>query len=61
MREDLKSQLMNLQGLEFIYEKQLFPELEYIVKPILTREVAKIQKYLPDGIAPDWPKDSERA
>jgi class 3 adenylate cyclase/tetratricopeptide (TPR) repeat protein len=40
MREDLKSQLMNLQGLEFIYEKQLFPELEYIFKHILTQEVA---------------------
>ena len=40
MREDLKSQLLNLQGLEFIYEKRLFPELEYIFKHILTQEVA---------------------
>jgi tetratricopeptide (TPR) repeat protein len=40
MREDLKSQLMNLQGLEFIYEKSLFPELEYIFKHALTQEVA---------------------
>jgi len=40
MREELKSHLMNLQGLEFIYEKQLFPELEYIFKHILTQEVA---------------------
>ena len=40
MREELKSHLINLQGLEFIYEKQLFPELEYIFKHILTQEVA---------------------
>ena len=40
MKEDLKSQLINLQGLEFIYEKRLFPELEYIFKHILTQEVA---------------------
>ncbi|PQP35003.1 guanylate cyclase [Desulfobacteraceae bacterium SEEP-SAG9] len=40
MREELKSHLMNLQDLEFIYEKQLFPELEYIFKHILTQEVA---------------------
>jgi class 3 adenylate cyclase/tetratricopeptide (TPR) repeat protein len=38
--EDLKSQLLNLQGLEFIYEKSLFPELEYIFKHALTQEVA---------------------
>jgi predicted ATPase/class 3 adenylate cyclase len=40
MREELKSHLTNLQGLEFIYEKSLFPELEYIFKHILTQEVA---------------------
>jgi predicted ATPase len=40
MREELKSYLMNLQGLEFIYEKSLFPELEYIFKHALTQEVA---------------------
>ncbi|GAG14639.1 unnamed protein product, partial [marine sediment metagenome] len=40
MREDLKSYLLNLQGLEFIYEKSLFPELEYIFKHALTQEVA---------------------
>jgi class 3 adenylate cyclase/tetratricopeptide (TPR) repeat protein len=40
VREDLKSQLLNLQGLEFIYEKNLFPELEYIFKHALTQEVA---------------------
>ncbi len=40
MREELKSHLLNLQGLEFIYEKQLFPELEYIFKHALTQEVA---------------------
>ena len=40
MQEDLKSYLLNLQGLEFIYEKQLFPELEYIFKHALIQEVA---------------------
>jgi class 3 adenylate cyclase/tetratricopeptide (TPR) repeat protein len=40
MREELKSYLLNLQGLEFIYEKSLFPELEYIFKNALTQEVA---------------------
>ena len=40
MREELKSYLLNLQGLEFIYEKALFPELEYIFKHALTQEVA---------------------
>ena len=40
MREELKSHLLNLQGLEFVYEKKLFPELEYIFKHALTQEVA---------------------
>jgi len=40
MQEELKSHLLNLQGLEFIYEKNLFPELEYIFKHALTQEVA---------------------
>jgi class 3 adenylate cyclase/tetratricopeptide (TPR) repeat protein len=40
MREELKSNLLNLQGLEFIYEKRLFPELEYVFKHALTQEVA---------------------
>jgi len=40
MSEDLKSCLLNLQGLEFIYEKTLFPELEYIFKHALIQEVA---------------------
>jgi hypothetical protein len=40
MREELKSWLLNLQGLEFIYEKRLFPELEYVFKHALTQEVA---------------------
>jgi class 3 adenylate cyclase/tetratricopeptide (TPR) repeat protein len=40
MKDELKSSLINLQGLEFIYEKQLFPELEYIFKHALTQEVA---------------------
>jgi class 3 adenylate cyclase/tetratricopeptide (TPR) repeat protein len=40
MREELKWYLLELQGLEFIYEKSLFPELEYIFKHALTQEVA---------------------
>ena len=40
MREELKAYLINLQGLELIYEKRLFPELEYIFKHALTQEVA---------------------
>ncbi|MFX0203220.1 MAG: guanylate cyclase, partial [Candidatus Hodarchaeota archaeon] len=40
MREELKSHLLNLQGLELIYEKSLFPELEYIFKHALIQEVA---------------------
>ncbi|MCK5097553.1 MAG: AAA family ATPase, partial [Desulfobacteraceae bacterium] len=40
MKNELKSNLLNLQGLEFIYEKNLFPELEYIFKHALTQEVA---------------------
>ena len=40
MRQGLKSYLLNLQGLEFIYEKSLFPELEYVFKHALTQEVA---------------------
>jgi len=40
MKEELKSYLLNLQGLEFIAEKRLFPELDYIFKHALTQEVA---------------------
>ncbi len=40
MKEELKSGLVNLQGLEFIYEKGLFPDLEYIFKHALVQEVA---------------------
>jgi class 3 adenylate cyclase/energy-coupling factor transporter ATP-binding protein EcfA2 len=40
LREELKAYLLNLQDLEFIYEKSLFPELEYIFKHALTQEVA---------------------
>jgi predicted ATPase len=38
--EDPRSQLTNLVGLEIIYEKALYPELEYIFKHALTQEVA---------------------
>ena len=40
LNEELKSNLLELQGLEFISEKRLFPELEYIFKHALTQEVA---------------------
>ncbi|MFC1858192.1 adenylate/guanylate cyclase domain-containing protein [Thermodesulfobacteriota bacterium] len=40
MKEELRQHLANLQGLEFIYEKSLFPELEYIFRHALTQEVA---------------------
>jgi len=40
MQEDLKSHLLNLQGLEFITEKRLFPELEYIFKHAIIQEVS---------------------
>ena len=40
LNEELKSDLLKLQGLEFIYEKRLFPELEYVFKHALTQEVA---------------------
>ena len=40
MKKGLKSYLLNLQDLEFIYEKSLFPELEYVFKHALTRDVA---------------------
>jgi len=40
MQEELKSYLLDLQELEFVYEKSLFPELEYMFKHALTQEVA---------------------
>jgi class 3 adenylate cyclase/tetratricopeptide (TPR) repeat protein len=40
MKENLKAGLVNLQGLEFIYEKSLFPDLEYIFRHALVQEVA---------------------
>ena len=40
MKDDLKSGLINLQGLEFIYEKSHFPDLEYIFRHALVQEVA---------------------
>jgi class 3 adenylate cyclase/tetratricopeptide (TPR) repeat protein len=40
LTDQLKSDLLILQGLEFIYEKNLFPELEYIFKNAVTRDVA---------------------
>ena len=40
MKANLKSGLVDLQGLEFIYEKNLFPDLEYIFRHALVQEVA---------------------
>jgi tetratricopeptide (TPR) repeat protein len=38
--EELRARLTNLVGLEILYEKTLYPELEYIFKNALTQEVA---------------------
>lgn len=38
--EELRTHLNNLVGLEVLYEKCLYPELEYIFKHALTQEVA---------------------
>jgi len=38
--DELRTRLTNLVGLEILYEKALYPELEYIFKHILTQEVA---------------------
>jgi len=38
--EELRGHLTNLVGLEILYEKVLYPELEYIFKHALTQEVA---------------------
>ena len=40
LQEQLKACVLNLQELEFIYEKSLLPELEYMFKHALTQEVA---------------------
>ena len=40
MQDELRAYISNLQELEFIYEKSLFPELEYVFKHNLTQEVA---------------------
>jgi class 3 adenylate cyclase len=40
IKEGLKSGLVNLQGLEFIYAKSLYPELEYMFRHALVQEVA---------------------
>jgi predicted ATPase len=37
---ELRTHLTNLVGLEVLYEKTLYPELEYIFKHALTQEVA---------------------
>lgn len=41
MKKEIKFYLINLQGLEFIYEKRLFPELEYVFKHVLTLQLHK--------------------
>ncbi|HSR11087.1 MAG TPA: adenylate/guanylate cyclase domain-containing protein [Thermodesulfobacteriota bacterium] len=38
--EELRTRLASLVGLEILYEKALYPELEYIFKNVLTQEVA---------------------
>jgi class 3 adenylate cyclase len=39
MGKELQTHLVKLQGLEFIFEKSLFPELEYMFKHILIQDV----------------------
>lgn len=39
MKEDIKARLLSLQGLELIYEKSVFPTLEFMFKHALTVEV----------------------
>ncbi len=38
--DELKNYVKNLVGIEILYEKTLYPELEYIFKNALTQEVA---------------------
>ena len=40
LSDDLKTYLLRLQSMELIYEKRVFPELEYIFKNAITQEVA---------------------
>jgi class 3 adenylate cyclase len=40
IKEEIRSRLLDLQKLEFIHQKSLFPEVEYIFKHALTQEVA---------------------
>lgn len=40
MSEELKACLLRLQGLGFVFEKRLFPDLEYVFKHALTQEAA---------------------
>ena len=40
LSDELKTYLLKLQSLELIYEKRVFPELEYIFKNVITQEVA---------------------
>jgi class 3 adenylate cyclase len=54
--KELQTCLAKLQSLEFIYEKSLFPELEYMFKHILIQDVAyhslltKTRKQLHEGV-----------
>jgi class 3 adenylate cyclase/tetratricopeptide (TPR) repeat protein len=40
LSDSLKTDLLRLQSLELIYEKRVFPELEYIFKNVIIQEVA---------------------
>lgn len=40
LSDDLNTYLLRLQSLELIYEKRVFPELEYIFKNVIIQEVA---------------------
>lgn len=55
--EELRDSLLKLQDLGFVFEKRLFPELEYVFKHALTRDAAydsieaKGRKRVHDGVA----------
>jgi class 3 adenylate cyclase/tetratricopeptide (TPR) repeat protein len=69
MDQDLKRQLLNLQGLEFIYQQSLFPEVVYIFKHAITQDVAynsllsakrrEIHKKIGDAIEQIYAKNLE--
>ena len=56
LSDGLKTDLLRLQSLELIYEKRVFPELEYIFKNVITQEVAYWGNY---QITLHWKRNNE--